>query len=729
MEWAWTQHLMLGVASLAVAMVLGDPGESAVPNDDVGRKANRLIDEKSPYLLQHAHNPVDWYPWGAEAFARAAREDKPIFLSIGYSTCHWCHVMERESFEDPEVAALMNDAFVCIKVDREERPDIDGVYMEVAQLMTGRGGWPLTIIMTPDKQPFYAATYIPKEDRFGLPGMMAVVPRIQELWSTRRDDLVATAGQVVAALSEAPAGAAGPDLGAETLSATYEQLAAAYDPVHGGFGASPKFPTPHNLLFLLRYWNRTGEPGALEMVETTLGAMRRGGVYDHVGFGFHRYSTDAEWLLPHFEKMLYDQAMLAMAYVEAYQATGSEEYARTAREILTYVLRDMTSPEGGFYSAEDADSEGEEGKFYVWTTGEVGEVLDKEHAELAVRFFGMRDGGNFEDEASGKKSGANILHMPEPLEAKASSLGIHAHELSSRIDSARRELLAVREKRIRPLRDDKILTDWNGLMIAAFAKAAAALDEPAYAEAAMKSADFVLTTLRGEDGRVLHRYREGEAAIEGNAEDYAFLVWGLLELYEATFELRYLEAAERLNEDLLERFWDGEGGGVYFTATGAETLLTRRKEVYDGAIPSSNSITMLNLLRLGRMTGDPLLEERAAAIGRAFSGQVARMAMGHTQLMNAVDFGVGPSLEVVIVGSGTAEDTAALVASVRDGYAPSKVVLLKDTDEPGGLRGLAGWTDAHDAVGGAAAAYVCRNYECDLPTTDPARLSELLTGR
>ncbi len=728
MAWAWTQYLMLAVAAVVVAMTVSDPGEGVVAGGDAGRKTNRLIDEKSPYLLQHAHNPVDWYPWGAEAFTRAAEEDKPIFLSIGYSTCHWCHVMERESFEDPEVAALMNEAFVCIKVDREERPDIDGVYMEVAQLMTGRGGWPLTIIMTPDKQPFYAATYIPKESRFGLSGMMTVVPRIQELWSTRRDDLMATAGQVVAALSEAPAGAAGPDLGEETLSATYEQLAAAYDPAHGGFGASPKFPTPHNLLFLLRYWNRTGEAHALEMVETTLGAMRRGGVYDHVGFGFHRYSTDAEWLVPHFEKMLYDQAMLTMAYVEAYQATGKDEYAETAREILTYVLRDMASPEGGFYSAEDADSEGEEGRFYVWTTAEVGEILGEERTEIAVRFFGLRDDGNFTDEASGRKSDANILHMREPLEVTASSLRIRADELSSAIDSVRRELLAVREDRIRPLRDDKILTDWNGLMIAAFAKAAAALDEPAYAKAARKSADFVLATLRDESGRLLHRYREGEAAIDGNAEDYAFMVWGLLELYEATFDLRYLEAATQLNADLLERFWDNEGGGVYFTAAGAETLLTRRKEIYDGAIPSSNSVAMLNLLRLGRMTADPSLEERAAAIGRAFSGQIARLAMGHTQFMSALDFGVGPSREVVIVGRRAAEDTGLLVASVRGGYVPNKVVLLKDTEEPGSLLGLAAWTEAHGTIDGAASAYVCRSYQCDLPTTDAARLSELLAG-
>jgi uncharacterized protein YyaL (SSP411 family) len=711
--------IMIAIVAIALAR---SGGENVTPEGT----PNRLIHEKSPYLLQHARNPVDWYPWGDEAFAKAERENKPVFLSIGYSTCHWCHVMEHESFEDPEVAALMNETFVCIKVDREERPDIDGVYMEVAQLMSGRGGWPLTIMMTPDKRPFFAGTYIPKNDRFGMTGMMNLVPRIAELWSTRNADLVATADRVVDAIRQAPAGAAGGDLGAAVLETAHGQLRDSYDPKHGGFGGAPKFPTPHNLLFLLRYWSRSGSDDTLAMVETTLRTMRRGGVYDHVGFGFHRYSTDAEWLLPHYEKMLYDQALLAMAYTEAYQATGRPEYERTAREILTYVLRDMTAPGGGFYSAEDADSEGVEGKFYLWTTAEVREALDDEDAKLAARVFNLRDSGNFKDEATEHETGANIFHLTEPLPAIAKSMGLSEEILAARLETIRQKLFEIREGRVHPHKDDKILTDWNGLMIAALSKAASVFGDDAYAEAARKSADFLLATMT-DDGRLLHRFRDGDAAIPGNAEDYAFLTWGFLELYEATFEVRYLSAAARLNEELLARFWDDEGGGLYFTADDAEALLTRRKEIYDGAIPSSNSVAMLNLLRLGRITGDPSFDERAASIGRAFSEQVERYAAAHTQLMSAIDFGVGPSRELVIVGEPGADDTRELVAAAHARYVPNKIVLQRPADGAGGLEGIAGWAEAHTAIDGRATAYVCRNYQCELPTTDSAKMVELLT--
>jgi len=718
----------ISIAAAAIVIVAIALARSGGENVTPEGTPNRLIHEKSPYLLQHARNPVDWYPWGDEAFERAERENRPVFLSIGYSTCHWCHVMEHESFEDPEVAALMNETFVCIKVDREERPDIDGVYMEVAQLMSGRGGWPLTIIMTPDKRPFFAATYIPKNDRFGMTGMMTLVPRIAELWSTRNAELVATADRVVDAIRQASAGAAGGDLdlGAAVLETAYGQLRDSYDLRYGGFGGAPKFPTPHNLLFLLRYWSRSGSDDALDMVETTLHAMRRGGVYDHVGFGFHRYSTDAEWLLPHFEKMLYDQALLAMAYTEAHQATGGPEYERTAREILTYVLRDMTAPEGGFYSAEDADSEGVEGKFYLWTTAEIREALDDEEAELAARAFNLRDSGNVKNEATEHETGANIFHLTEPLPAIAKSMGLSEEILAARLETIRQKLFEIRERRVHPHKDDKILTDWNGLMIAALAKAASVFGDDSYANAARRSADFLLTTMR-EDGRLLHRFRDGDAAIPGTAEDYAFLTWGLLELYEATFEVRYLSAAARLNEELLAHFWDDEGGGLYFTADDAETLLTRRKEIYDGAIPSSNSVAMLNLLRLGRVTGDPSFDERAASIGRAFSEQVERYAAAHTQLMSAIDFGVGPSRELLIVGEPGADDTRELVAAAHARYVPNKVVLQRPADGAGELSGIAGWADAHAAIDGRATAYVCRNYECELPTTDSAKMVELLT--
>ncbi|MFH1748282.1 MAG: thioredoxin domain-containing protein, partial [Planctomycetota bacterium] len=629
---------------------------------DGGPEFNRLVFEQSPYLLQHAHNPVDWYPWGQEAFQKARDEDKPIFLSIGYSTCHWCHVMERESFENPEVAELMNATFVNIKVDREERPDIDNIYMSVCQAMTG-GGWPLTIVMTPDKKPFFAGTYFPKEGRFGRPGMLDLVPRIRQSWKTRREELLDSAEKITAHVRSMSVGAAGAELGLDTLQAAYEQLAARFDAQHGGFGSAPKFPSPHNLTLLLRYWKRTGEERALNMVEKTLQGMRAGGMYDHLGFGFHRYSTDAEWLVPHFEKMLYDQALLVIAYVEAYQATGKEEYARTAREILTYVLRDMTAPEGGFYSAEDADSEGVEGKFYLWTRAEVLDVLGESDGDVFCRAFNIEPGGNFSNPHCPPQR--NIPHHARPLADLARELDLSEEELRDRLETARQRLFEARERRIHPIKDDKILTDWNGLMIAALAKAARALDEPQYAVAAQRAADFVLTNLRDKHGRLLKRYRQGEAGLPAHLDDYAFMVWGLLDLYEANFEVRNLEAALGLTRAMLTHFWDESAGGLYFTAADGEDLLVRTKAVYDGAIPSGNSVAMLNLLRLGRITADAELEAKASAIGQAFSAQVSRMTSAHTQLLCALDFGVGPSFEVVIAGQPDAEDTKRMLRALR----------------------------------------------------------------
>ena len=442
------------------------------------KRYNGLINEKSPYLLQHATNPVDWHPWGDEAFEKARKEDKPIFLSIGYSTCHWCHVMERESFEDEEAAALLNDAFVSIKVDREERPDIDGIYMAVCQMLSGRGGWPLTILMTPDRKPFFAATYIPKTGRFGRPGLMELIPQVKILWETKKAEIVGSADQIVARLMEVSSVESGEALGEQVLRSGYENLAQQFDGRHGGFGSAPKFPTPHNFLFLLRYARRTGGGHALEMVEKTLQAMRLGGIYDHVGFGFHRYSTDPMWLVPHFEKMLYDQAMLAMAYTEAYQLTHNEEYARTAQEIFTYVLRDMTSEQGGFFSAEDADSEGEEGKFYLWSESEMEQLLGKEDARLMATIFNTQPAGNFVDEASGHRGGGNILHLTQPLGELAPTLGLTPDELAARAEAARKTLFKAREARVHPSKDDKVLTDWNGLMIAAMARGAQVFEEP-----------------------------------------------------------------------------------------------------------------------------------------------------------------------------------------------------------------------------------------------------------
>ncbi|MGD0952223.1 MAG: thioredoxin domain-containing protein [Methanotrichaceae archaeon] len=697
---------------------------------------NSLISEKSPYLLQHAHNPVDWHPWSEEAFEQALQEDKPVFLSIGYSTCHWCHVMAHESFEDAQVAKLINDAFVPVKVDREERPDIDQIYMTACQMMTGRGGWPLTIIMTPDKKPFFAATYIPKEGRFGSSGLLELIPRIIDLWTNDRARLLDSAEKISVNLNQLRAPQSGTALDESTLTNAYEGFCQLFDLQNGGFGSAPKFPTPHNLLFLLRYWKRTGDANALDMVETTLQAMRIGGVYDHVGFGFHRYSTDARWFVPHFEKMLYDQALLAMAYSEAYQATHKVECANTAREILDYVLRDMTSEDGGFYSAEDADSEGVEGKFYLWSVAELKALLDKDEFSLVMKLFDIQEGGNFEIER-----GMNILAMRSSLEDAASVYGIPEKEIRERLSGIRTKLFAAREKRVRPYKDDKILTDWNGLMIAAYAKAAQVLGQPVpgqpvpgdqglsdqdYSLAARRAADFILAKMRGPDGRLLHRYRDGPG-IQANLDDYSFMIWGLIELYEAVFDTRYLQAALDLTKIMIDHFWDNESGGFYFTPDDGERLLVRHKEIYDGAVPSGNSVAMLNLLRLSRLTGNHEYEELADKIGWAFSAQVNRQPAAYAMLMATLDFGIGPAYEVVMVGDPDAQDTIEMLKALSSRFLPSKVMILVDSGEetPAIIR-LAGFTKNLSSIKGAATAYVCANHACDLPTTDAARMLDLL---
>ena len=606
-------------------------------------RPNRLIKEKSPYLLQHAHNPVDWYPWGDEAFKRAEEEDRPIFLSIGYSTCHWCHVMEKESFEDSEVAELMNGTFISIKVDREERPDLDNFYMTVCQILTGSGGWPLNIVMTPDKKPFFAATYIPKESRFGRTGIIKLIPRIREIWARRRSEVLKSTEKIIEALRGMEKDGAGAGIDGAVLKKAYQELVTRFDKEYGGFSDAPKFPTSHNFLFLLCYWRRFKEHAALEMVEKTLQALRQGGIYDQVGYGFHRYSTDKEWLVPHFEKMLYDQALLAMAYLETLRATGNEDYGSTAREIFAYVLRDMTSPEGGFYSAEDADSEGVEGKFYIWKEEEIRHILEKEDADLIVRVFNVERAGNFKEDTIGKKTGANILHMKQPLSQIASELKMPIKNLEDRIVSAREKLLKARGKRIHPHKDDKILTDWNGLMIAALAQGAKALAEPTYSEAAKRAAGFILQHMHTPEGRLLHRYRDGESGIMGHLNDYAFFVWGLIDLYEASSEAMYLKSALEINAQMLAHFWDEHSGGLFFTPGDGEPFILRKKEIYDGALPSGNSAAIQNLLRLATLTGDTSLHEKAAKILKAFSGHVVQFPSGYTQFLVSADLAMGPS--------------------------------------------------------------------------------------
>ncbi len=682
---------------------------------------NRLAGAASPYLLQHAGNPVNWYPWGPEAFDAARREDKPIFLSIGYSTCHWCHVMARESFEDPEVAALLNETFIAIKVDREERPDIDHVYMTVCQMVTGSGGWPLTIVMTPDKKPFFAATYIPKHTRLGRPGMLETIPRLRALWTDRRDDVVASAANFVRALGALGEPRRGEPLDGAVSATAYRQLAARYDERYGGFGGAPKFPTPHALLFLLRHARRTGDAKALAMAEHTVRAIASSGTFDQLGFGVHRYATTEDWKVPHFEKMLYDQALMLMACVETYQAGGDAVAAETARRIRTYLLRDLLAPEGGFYAAENAESEGVEGKFYLWRLAELREVLTPEEAALAETIYGLRASGNFSDEVGRDADGANILHQTASLDALVSEQGIAREELEADLETIRIKLLAARERRVRPSLDDKILTDWNGLTIAALAQAGRVMDDAVCVAAAERAAAFLLDRLSGDT--LLHRYRQGEAGIRANADDYAFLIWGLLELYEAAFHVHHLAQAIRLQDEMVDHFWDDDAGGFFFTADDAEPLPVRRKEIYDGALPAANSVAMLNLLRLGRMTGRTDYEDRAQAIADAFAQAARELPSGHAMLMTAVDFAVGPTVEVVIAEGHDTDSARAMLSALNGVYFPNKVVLLRPPGEAPPITQLAPFTAGQTASNGQATAYVCRDYACASPTTDPRRMT------
>ncbi len=689
---------------------------------DAGKtQYNRLINEKSPYLLQHANNPVDWYPWGDEAFEKARKEDKPIFLSIGYSTCHWCHVMENESFQDSHIADLMNDTFVSIKVDREERPDIDNIYMTVCQMVTGSGGWPLSIIMTPDKKPFYVATYVPRDSRLGMVGLSELAPRIKEIWATRRSEIMDTADQITKALSLASSSASSDsELGEPILKSAFEQFEHSYDRRFGGFGSAPKFPTPHNFYFLLRYWKRSGEVLALEMVERTLEAMRRGGIYDHLGFGFHRYSTDVQWLAPHFEKMLYDQALMAISYIEAYQATGKDEYKRVAAEIFAYVMRDLTGPSGGFYSAEDADSEGKEGKFYTWSVDEIRETLEPEDAELAHRIFNIQESGE-------TSKHQDILHLNRPLSEIAADHQISIDKFKERLERIRLKLFEARGSRQHPHKDDKILTDWNGLMIAALALGGQVFDEPIYIETARRAIGFIMGKMRSPDGRLYHRVRDDEAAMQATIDDYAFLVMGLLNLYEATFDIRYLRDALELNGDMLDHFWDKKDGGFFFTADDAEKLPVRQKELLDGAVPCGNSVAALNLLRLGRITGNIDYEVQAEKTINLSTGQVRQAPQAFTMRLCALDYGLGPGLEIVIVGRPSADDTRLMLDAIRSRYIPNKIVIVKPSghDSPDIVH-FADFFKAQTSIGGKATAYVCRNYSCDMPTNDAGKLAELL---
>jgi uncharacterized protein YyaL (SSP411 family) len=679
---------------------------------------NRLENETSPYLLQHKDNPVDWYPWGEEAFEKARAEDKPVLLSVGYSACHWCHVMERESFENEETARLMNEGFVNIKVDREERPDVDSIYMAATQAMTRHGGWPMTVFMTPDGAPFYAGTYFPPVPSRGMPSFGQLLTSLSDAYENRRDEVLKSADSVREYLQSA-SNASIPRTGLSEglLDDAANSLVGQLDNRFGGFGGAPKFPQAMNLEVLLRQYARTGDRAALSGVELTLRSMANGGIYDQLGGGFSRYSVDEYWLVPHFEKMLYDNALLARLYLEAYQATGDEFYRRIATETLDYLLRDMTSPEGGFYSAEDADSEGEEGKFYVWTPQEIEAALEPEEARLALRFWDVTERGNFE--------GKNILNVPRPPEAVAREFDLTTEELAERIEGIRAKLYEVREERVRPGRDDKVLAAWNGLALRAFALAARVLPEHEdYLEAARKNAGFLLEKMK-EDGRLHRSFKDGRARFNGYLEDYACVADGLVSLYEATFERRWIEEARTLADAMLELFWDAQRGAFYDTPSDHEELVTRPRDVYDSAAPSGNSVAVEVLLRLSVVLEREDYRERAGAVLEDLSGGMAQIPGGFGRLLSALDFYLSQPYEVAVVGEPDAPGTRALAEAAFSGYVPNKVVVgAPEGDEE--AVALIPLLAERPMRGGEATAYVCVNHACQMPATDPEEVKRQL---
>ncbi|MCI0868434.1 MAG: thioredoxin domain-containing protein [Chloroflexi bacterium] len=691
---------------------------------------NRLINETSPYLLQHANNPVDWYPWGQEALDRAKAEDLPILLSVGYSACHWCHVMERESFENPEIAAIMNERFVSIKVDREERPDIDSIYMSAVQAMTGHGGWPMTVFLTPDGKPFYGGTYFPPDDRGGTAAFPKVLTALSEAYRNDRENVVKTTEQLIERMElmgSANAGNSSP-LTEDVLHQAFRRIAGDFDDRHGGVGIQPKFPQPMTYEFLLRYHLRTQNAEALDMVELTLERMANGGIYDQIGGGFHRYSTDTYWLVPHFEKMLYDNALLVQLYLHAYQVTGKPMYRRIVEETLAYVTREMTSPEGGFYSAQDADSEGVEGKFFVWLPREIQDILGDDDADVVGRYYGVTPHGNFE--------GRNILHVALDAATLAADEGLTADEFSRLIDRAKQKLLDVRSRRVAPQRDDKVLTSWNGMMLRAFAEAGAILGRPDYVKVAEQNAKFLLDSMV-KDGRVLRTYKAttdetgatgalGEAKLNGYLEDYAFLIDGLLALHEASFGQRWLAEAIRLGHHMVDLFWDDATGLFYDTGRDHETLVVRPRDFSDNALPSGSSMASGVLLRLSVITGELGFREKAEAGLRSVRDVMTSYPTGSGHWLGDLDFLLSSPKEVVVVGPRWDEKTEALFREVYRHHMPNRVFLGVDPSASGESDTDIPLLQDRVTLGGQPTAYVCENYVCNLPVTDPKELAKQL---
>jgi uncharacterized protein YyaL (SSP411 family) len=673
---------------------------------------NRLINESSPYLLQHAHNPVDWYPWGEEAFERAKAEDKPVLVSIGYSACHWCHVMEHESFEDEKIAAMMNELFINIKVDMEERPDVDQIYMNFVQLTTGRGGWPMNVFLTPDKRPFYGGTYFPPVSRYNMPSWPQILMSISDAYANKRDELQNSANEIVGELQRLTVSEISIEgLSTEILDSAFNSYTRTFDAVNGGFGGAPKFPPAMSLEFLLRYHHRTGNDMALQIVRHTCEKMARGGIYDQIGGGFHRYAVDAIWLVPHFEKMLYDNAQLVRVYLHLFQITGEDLYRRTAVETLDYVQREMTDGSGGFYSSQDADSEGVEGKFFVWTPREIVEVLGEKDAAIFNAYFDVTLHGNFEEK--------NILNIKRESSAIAGELGVDEEELSEVVKRGRKKLFAFREGRIKPGRDEKVLTAWNGLMLAAFADAAGVLGSDRYLGAAKQNADFILADLH-ENGRLLRTWKDGKAKLNGYIEDYANFADGLLKLFEVSGEYRYFKEAQRLADTMIAEFWDEENGGFYFTSNDHEELIVRNKDFYDNATPSGNSVGADVLLRLARVSGDERYERFAVTILKHAASKIRQYPQGFGRALSAMEFYLSDKKEIIVIGQRGNE----LEREVLSRYLPSSVTVLSEDPEKGasGLSLLEG----RRTIAGKPAAYVCENYVCSQPVTTVSELYKLL---
>ncbi len=689
---------------------------------------NKLADQLSPYLLQHAGNPVQWWPWCAEAFQTARRLDKPVFLSVGYATCHWCHVMEKESFSDREAAAVLNRAFVCVKVDREQRPDVDAVFMAACQVLGGNCGWPLTIVMTPDKKPFFAATYLPKTNSFGQPGLMEIGRKISSLWHNEREMVENTASQVAKVLagSFSLAGMEG-EIGADIFENTCGQLEAAFDAERGGFNGAPKFPMAHRLVFLMRQAVRTANLGTMKMATASLEAMRRGGIWDHVGLGFHRYSTDADWILPHFEKMLYDQALLAMAYLEACLHTGDELWAATAREIFEYVADRLTDSCGGFYTAQDADSQGEEGRYYLWRFDEFAGIADKQGPVPWTRIFNLHPEGNFTDPTTGRSNGMNVLYLSRNWQQWAAELDLDRDRLADKWESLRRKLYLERGKRPAPLTDDKILADWNGLMIAALAMGARVLKQDRYRDAACRAADFILSEMTADDGSLHHALRRGHIMAGGLASDYAYFITGLLELYRATFDVQYLEKAVQLQELMDDLFWDHQEGGYFLAPARADDLPVLPKDLYDGALPSVNGVALGNLARLHGLTGRTGWREKARVLGKAFGAEVVRQPTSFTGFLCSLDMARRPVAQVVIAASRVGRQVSSILERLGSVHGPQAELMVKTAQNSARLERIAPFAASlQPGPGGKTRIYLLRNGQTTAFAPDDSGLDRLL---